>query len=581
MKFRVEKISPGPGILTGAAPVTLTLISCLLFIGVYLFATPATAQQSNESSAVEASKIQQRIQQIRPDVRAEKQDVIGPSAPDAAAPAMPTQEFVLSAVIIEGNTVFTAEDFSPLYQDLLASKVTQAQMQTLAQEITRIYREKGYVLSKAVIPEQTIRSGVLKISIIEGYIQTVDFIGPRSDETRLQGYTSQLGSERPVQITTLERALMLINSLPGLTIADSTLLEGDGAGAYVLTVELENQAADFVVYADNRGTPEAGRLETWLSAGFNSPLGLSERFQLGLFTIPENPEELIYLEGRYHQPVGDQGTELRVALSYSTLDLDGNLAASNTESSSRRAVIDIRHPLLLTRSESLWLQAELDLYDLDEDQFGVKSFEDRTRVLRFSAEYWRPQIWNGSLYITGMYSHGLDIFGASGANRAKLSRADGRAEFDKIEAEISRDQELFGPVSAALNAKVQMSSAPLLSADEFYVGGSQYGRGYDFGELSGDDGLATSIELRYDNNPANIYLEHIQLYGFYDWGTAKSDNVTGAAHYISLASAGVGARLTMFANIYADLTAAKPLTLTPNREGDRDARAFFSVSTQF
>ena len=47
-------------------------------------------------------------------------------------------------------------------------------------------------------------------------------------------------------------------------------------------------------YLDNRGTRETGRTEGWLGGGVNDGLGLGERIEGLVFTVPDQPEELVY-----------------------------------------------------------------------------------------------------------------------------------------------------------------------------------------------------------------------------------------------------------------------------------------------
>ena len=71
--------------------------------------------------------------------------------------------FQLSAIVIEGASVFTDADFASLYQPLLGKDVTLAQIFALRDAITAKYRKAGFVLSQAIIPPQKIVGGVVHI----------------------------------------------------------------------------------------------------------------------------------------------------------------------------------------------------------------------------------------------------------------------------------------------------------------------------------------------------------------------------------------------------------------------------------
>ncbi|MHA1601082.1 MAG: ShlB/FhaC/HecB family hemolysin secretion/activation protein, partial [Alphaproteobacteria bacterium] len=126
----------------------------------------------------------------------------------------------------------------------------------------------------------------------------------------------------------------------------------------------------------------------------------------------------------------------------------------------------------------------------------------------------------------------------------------------------------------------QFSPDSLLSAEEFALGGSEFGRAYDFSELTGDDGLAASIELRYGKTVNADLLKAFQFYGFYDFGAVWNDDAPGNGRD-TLASAGGGVRLTLPRSVFTTLEVAKPLTRAVSTTSDQDWRIFFSLSISF
>ena len=69
---------------------------------------------------------------------------------------------------------------------------------------------------------------------------------------------------------------------------------------------------------------------------------------------------------------------------------------------------------------------------------------------------------------------------------------------------------------------------PLFTSQQFYLGGAAFGRGYGSAEISGDNGIAGSVELRFDQKLSYRYLTGYQLYGFVDAGTAWNDGYSTA-----------------------------------------------------
>ena len=103
-------------------------------------------------------------------------------------------------------------------------------------------------------------------------------------------------------------------------------------------------------------------------------------------------------------------------------------------------------------------------------------------------------------------------------------------------------------------------------AEQFYLGGARFTRGYYSGQVPGDKALAATMELQLNST---IDLSWIgsradvagQFYLFYDWGESWQNLKTDSA--ARLASAGGGMRLQMTSYVELDLEALGRLTLRP------------------
>ncbi len=125
----------------------------------------------------------------------------------------------------------------------------------------------------------------------------------------------------------------------------------------------------------------------------------------------------------------------------------------------------------------------------------------------------------------------------------------------------------------------QLASTTLLQSQEFYLGGPVFGRGYYGGEVSGDNGIAGALELRFDHALSYDWLTGYQLYGFVDRGTVW--NVGFASERITLSSAGAGVRLHFPADLEADAGIAVPLDYRALDNESRDPHVYFSLSKSF
>lgn len=501
------------------------------------------------------------------------------STPGGAA-AGEIEPFLLTGIRLTGAELIAPEDFISSYEEFMAQEVTGADLMVITQRLTQRLKAAGYSLSYAYVPAQDVSAGVLTIDIIAGRIGGVSLNGVENTE-RLRPYFSPLLSSEAVTQAELERAVLLVHDLSGLEVSDIAVEESNERGLYDLTLQLAEKNIDASFYADSRGTRAVGPIQAGLSAAYNGLMSLGDRLSITYFTTPETPQELHYVQGGYDLPLGHSGLLLSGTFSYSDVDAGDRLSLVNTRSGSTSGDIGLRYPLIRTRGTSLWIGGKVSAREAHEkNDFGTV-FEDSLRVLRGSVDYTLSDEFGGQNYVSFEVSQGLTLAGGSRRGDSALSRPDAGGAFTKAKLEAYRHQDLFGTgLALVLQASAQKSADPLLSAEEFSLGGARFGRAYQYGELTGDDGLAGSIELGYTPELGLDHLNSATLYGFYDVGAVWNRNALGDGRE-SLASAGGGLRFQLDGGIDIGLEAAKPLTRATAYDGDDGMRYFFTVSASF
>jgi hemolysin activation/secretion protein len=195
-----------------------------------------------------------------------------------APPGAASTTLVLRKIVVVGATVYKSEDFAPLYEDLLGRRVTLQAVYDVAQAITAKYGADGYVLTRAIVPPQELNPGgaIVRIEVVEGWIDEVEW--PRERLARYRDffthYTAKITSERPINIRTMERYLLLANDLPGLKFNTSLKASKKNRGASTLVVEVTEKWLDVTARVDNRGTKARGPVQYMISPTVNNLLGL-------------------------------------------------------------------------------------------------------------------------------------------------------------------------------------------------------------------------------------------------------------------------------------------------------------------
>jgi len=551
-------------------------LSCAVALMLWLISS-AQAQQTARPE-VDPGQVQKRIP--LPEPRNPPPAPLSLPTPRASAPTA-ALHVVLAGVVIEGNTVFDAAALASTYEDALARDVDLAAIDLILQRITAKYRDQGYFLSRAVAPPQSLERGILRIRVVEGYVERVTFSGADSRAHRLQRYFADVTAARPLRLATLERAILLVNDLPGLHVAPALTPIDEEAGRYALTLALDYRPVEGFAALDNRGPKSLGPWEAQASVSAQSLMDDFDRALVSVFTTPAEPRELVSTELRYEHPLGSAGTRAALSAARSDVRPEGNLAPLDLKGTALRYLALITHPLIRSRAQSLWLSGTFDVFDSHQHEQGAPLFNDHLRVLRAALDYAASDALGGVNEAYGEASQGLSILGASRADSALLSRGNGHADFTKLAVTATRQQALGGDWSVLLGLAGQKASTPLLVSEQFPLGGARFGRAYDPAEIAGDDGIAGSLELRFGRSAQQPWLRSYQIYGFYDLGAVWNMGVSDTTRQQSLASAGGGFRLFLPHDVVATLEIARPLTRTVAAEGDKPVRVLASLSASF
>ncbi len=499
--------------------------------------------------------------------------------PEGTADTKPL--FVLRHVAIAGAVAIPHDRLVSAYQPYLAKMVSQADLANMASAVSDVYRDAGFHLSRAIVPVQDIQEGRLRLEVIEGSITEVALKGDGADQFGIRPMLDAVVAEIPSRLKTLERQLLLINGRPGVRIHDTGLEEiGTATGRFRLVVELKTWHLFTSFGVDNLGSSSVGPWQSYATAAFNSYLTPGDSLAVNLSTTPGDPRQLAFGRLSYEVPVGTDGARIGASGFYSEVwpgDLR-HLYNDNTKTQSfefRGSIVPLQ-----SQQSSLTLTAGVGFSDVRErDVFGP-IYNDHIRTLNLTSDYQIKDKFGGSNYLTLGLRQGLDIMGASHRDDDFLSRDDASGTFSALNFWYTRYQTLTDAFSVKLSGAGQWASGPLFTSQQFYLGGVAFGRGYGSAQISGDNGVAGSLELRFDEKVNYRYWSGYQLYSFVDAGTAWNDGYNFGEGF-SLVSVGGGARLFLFDDWTADIGVAVPLSYRAPDNSSRSARLLFSLSSAF
>src|SRR5437764_14008400 len=226
----------------------------------------------------------------------------------------------VSRIVVTGATVYDEQDFAPLYADLIGHEVPLAAIYDLARRITVKYGAGGYVLSRAVVPPQNFgrHGAVVRIQVVEGYVDNVVWPAEKLARYRdfFSDYTARIVADRPANIRTLERYLLLANDLPGLKFATSLKPSPTNPNASTLIVEVTEKPIDLMARIDNRGTVARGPWQYLGSATLNNTVARAHEAFTVTYAGTFQLEELQYILFGYRQVLNSEGLTFFANASY-------------------------------------------------------------------------------------------------------------------------------------------------------------------------------------------------------------------------------------------------------------------------
>lgn len=490
-------------------------------------------------------------------------------------------QFHLVRVTIEGATVFSNDRLRELYAPYLYKDVKLDIVWKIANEITALYRDKGYFLSRAYVPAQNIKDGRIRIKIVEGYIGAIDYNGDVKSPDIVRQYAKDLTQIHPVTSYEVESFLLRVNDTQGLIYRAvlSPLENPPMEGAVLLTLTPEKEEPGAIITFDNYGSRFLGPHE--LSGTFN--FSIAPLHETNLTVLSDMEAEELHYGALRHSVAMTPALKLILDGSLTKATPGYTLKQFEIESESVSANIGLEYQWLRQRQENLALSLTFGGRNTENELLGTELTRDRIRVVRLGAEYSKIDSWNGYNLINAKVSQGVGILGASEEDDLNLSREEAVPDFTKIEISATRLQSLSPDWMVNLMVGGQFSLDPLYSSEEFGYGGAAIGRAYDSSELTGDHGVAASVELQYNGLPEMDFI-HFFPYAFYDIGTVWNKD-DGQQPKETGSSIGVGFKFETDYNFSGNFAVAVPLIRdidTPlYGRSESGPRLLFQISKRF
>jgi hemolysin activation/secretion protein len=484
---------------------------------------------------------------------------------------------------VVGSTVFSSKELNSITQPLEGRSVTLEELQGAVKAITRLYQEKGYLTSQAVVPEQRVTDGVVRIQVIEGSLAEIRIEGNRRVNSDYIRRRIQLGAKTPLRIDQLENQLRLLRADPLFENLNATLEAGSEAGQSVLVVRAKEANAFYGnVSSDNYSPPNFGSERLGAELGYRNLTGNGDNLSAAYYRSTTGGTNLLDLN--YGIPLNAKnGTlQLRAVINRSKttepFDYEGNAEGYD---------ISFSQPLIRNPREEFTLALGLSFRDNQTfvngkacrlsrgpDDNGVS----RTRVFRLGQDYIRRDS-QGTWGLRSQFSLGTGLLDAT-INESP----DPDSRFFKWLGQVQRTQRLGENILLIAQADLQLTPDTLSPLEPFVIGGGRSVRGYRQDVRAGDNGFRFSLENRFTLQRNQAGESVFDLAPFFDMGAVWNhpDNPNKLPNQTFLASLGLGLDWEPVPRLKIRLDYAVPfIDLKDRGENAQDEGFYFSVGYSF
>ena len=436
----------------------------------------------------------------------------------------------------KGNDHVTTEELEKVLHDYIGQELYIQDIQELPTILNSYYRNKGW-LSDITLPDQDITEGIIKFNVIEAKFGGSSLaIGDQDgsyhvNPSIIKGIiNSHLDKENALNLKELDRALLIANDLPGVSV-NGVMQAGQKPGETEVAISVKNKSRfTAVVSSDNYGAKSTGRARALADFTYASPFHLGDKVNLSLLKT----EGTDYGRASYNIPLGRKGLTLGVNGSFLQYEVvASNLNSTHSRGFSKSAGIEARYPIIRTQQTNLYATSNLDTKtfknktDTSSEKYDVNTFS-----LGLIGDHFDQWVLNGA-------QNNASLLVNTGNNQ-KNTTDGSHGSFSKLNWSYNRNQFIASNYTFNLKASGQLSDNNLDSSQKFYIGGASGVRAYPSSEGSGSSGYLVNLEFKRDL-PMNFAVS-----GFYDIGHVKqyedigSNTLSGSNN---LTYKGLGAQL--------------------------------------
>lgn len=503
---------------------------------------------------------------------------------ESVSPKEDTHHFDVFEYRVEGATLLPVITVEQTVYPYLGEKKNLAEVEKAREALEKAYHGAGYLTVLVSIPQQKVDGGVVRLTVTEAPVDRLRVVESRYFSLgEIRARVPELAEGNVPYFPDMQKQLAGLNRSADRRITP-VLRPGKTPG----TVEVDLKVQDKLplhgnVELNDRQSQDTTRTRLSASVRWDNLWQKQHGLGITVQTAPENPDESQVFSANYTWPLASGNY-----LALYGVKSDSDVAAVGTLNVVGNGVIFGARYIkpLRSRSEGFFQTATLgvDYKDFDQSVTLIDSggFNTPITYMPFTAAW--DGTWLGERRTTkfgaafNFHFRGLVADEQEFANK----RFKGRANYSYLRGSASHNQ--TWATGWGVNARLgwQIAAQPLISNEQFAIGGVDTVRGYLESAALGDNGVALSVETTTPNFAKWMgeSIDDAHLLAFADIGSVHVREPITADDRFSLAGVGLGMRLKGWRGIFAGLDWA--VALQEIGDTDRgDSRAHFRLGYEW
>ncbi|BCS88784.1 hypothetical protein PSDVSF_20260 [Pseudodesulfovibrio sediminis] len=485
-----------------------------------------------------------------------------------------------------GVTLIPSSTIDDLTSEYKGRCLGLADINELLRAITNEYVGRGYVTSRAYLPEQDISSGELELKVIEGRIEDIRLNDGKARQYQLLGPFMGLKGD-PLNLRDLEQGLDQFNRLSSNN-ATMKLVPGSNPGLSIVAITNEPAKSWRISFGwDDSGMDSTGRNQYSLQFDKDNFIGISDMLSLNYSATPMPWEDSKQAKNSnsifasWSVPLGYWTINTFVSKFNYATSLMGTTQEFSNDGETNFQSVGIDRVIHRDADSKTSLGIGVEHREVESRIEGVRlvasSYE--TTDVGLKASHAR-RLLGGSLSVGLEYHWGADFLGSS----EPLAGDDvPTPKYEKWEGTLSYYHPIYFAGQSLMwssTLRTQYSGDTLYSAERMSIGSRYTVRGFSTDSLSGDSGGYIRNDLSW-RLPLQSYgtdkISACDLFAGYDYGMILHDkNDPYERGHLQ----GVALGLRTLGELSAHVTFAKAIA-APNFLEKEDLEIYSALTVMF